>query len=229
VGAIVTWTSERPTRTETGAYDRYREEHPSYALIGASRVSSHPGEYLFGSDFRHDAFIVVSIHRAELTRGLSQDRVHATRDPEVVSIALSAAQWATFVSSMNVGHGVPATLQRVAGQMVPSIAPPETTRRDQLQDEISEHMTDAIASLTELRDAAPTRKLRAMAERAIQQLTANLPFISEQFDEHAEQTVERAKMEVNAYVQDAIGRAGLTALAGVASPIELETGDETDG
>lgn len=213
--------SQKPTRRAgTNSHDDYVEEHPAYALIGASRMTSTPGHALFGSDFLHQHFIRIAIRPAEVARGLSNDWVHGTRTP-YIEVDLSEAQWATFVSSMNVGDGVPCTTTFLADSgFVPGIVP-DTNRRDQFNSEVADTLRDAIAKLEEVRDAAPTKALRSKVDLAIQELRSNLPFVARQFDEHAEKTVERAKMEVNAYTTRMLMRAGLAALDGEEALLEL--------
>lgn len=211
----------RPTREDGGQHNDYKETHPAYGMIGASRVSATPGYSLFGSDFLHGNFIAIRIQHAALSRGLSKDWVHSTGEPMIVELLVSEAQWATFVSTLNMGEGVPCTLSRLNGREVPGIES-ATDRVDQFSEEVSDTLKDALTALEELRDSAPTKKLREKAENAIMQLKSNLPFVARQFDKHAEKTVERAKIEVSAYVTGAIQRAGLHAL-GAEAPFQLTT------
>ena len=53
-------------------------------------------------------------------------------------------------------------------------------------------------------------------------------FVIKQFDKHAETTVEKATMEVNAYVTQNLQRAGLQALTGGDVPFQLTTGEDDD-
>ena len=218
--------AQRPTRTEQKvSWEDYTESHPAYALIGASRVNSYPGTALFGSDFLHHSYIMVRISHGELSRGLSHDRAHSTGD-QIVEVALSEAQWATFLSTLNMGDGVPCTLRWLDGDL-PGIAP-DLDRRAQHRAEVDDTLRDAVRSITELRDAAPNKKLRDMADRALTELTKNLDFVGRSFDKHAEQTIERAKTEVAAYIARAVERAGLQALGGQAPILELPTGSEVN-
>lgn len=213
----------KPTRI-VGAYSHedYTETHPAYGMIGASRVtSSPPGVAMFGSDFQHQRFVKVTIMRGELSRSLSEDRHRGVGVP-LVEVALSEAQWATFVSAMNIGHGVPCTLEIADGERLPGIEP-TTDRREQINAEVIDTMRDALTTLEELREAAPTNKLKKKVDMAIQQIKSNIPFVAKQFDEHVENTVEKAKIEVNAYVTQAIQRAGITALTGGQPPFELSS------
>src|SRR3954470_19367469 len=88
------------------------EKHPAYGQIAASRVTSGGGATLYGSDFKHSNFITIRVHASEQHRSLSHDW-HYARDM-LCEVALSEAQWATFVSSLNAGMGVPCTLSYVA-------------------------------------------------------------------------------------------------------------------
>lgn len=192
--------------------------HPAYAQIGASRVSGQAR--LYGSDFQHQNYINVRIYESEMHRSLSNDWPFAGR--EYIEVALSEAQWATFVSSMNVGHGVPCTLERRDGKSVPAIAPPEVDPHEKFEDDAREKLTRALGELDLLRleiDALKVseKQKAALASRvnmARQQMVSNVPFVLKQFGEHMEHTIEKAKVEVNAYVTGAVMRAGLKALGG---------------
>jgi hypothetical protein len=82
------------------------EKHPAYAQIGASRVSG--GTYLYGSNFAHQHYVTISITKSELNRSLSRD--WASGGEEYIEVALSEAQWASFVSTLNSGTGIQCTL-----------------------------------------------------------------------------------------------------------------------
>lgn len=207
---------QKPERIPTAGSPvfEYTETHPAYAMIGASRVSSNPGEALFGSDFLHQHYVVIRVRPAELRRGLSEDYIGGSRLP-YVEVAMSEAQWATFVSSMNVGDGVGASLQweHTQGE-VPAIDP-ITDRREQLRHDVDRHLAGAIADIRErVQSSSMGAKQKFDLLARIDNLIPNLGFTAQQFDEHAERTIERAKIEVNAYVTAAIHRAGVAALAG---------------
>lgn len=221
---------QRPQREQIDtSFGEYTERHPAYALIGASRITrmgggGGGGQVLFGSDFRHDGFVRIAIRKAHLTRDISHDYIHGSGRGTLIEVDLSEAQWATFVSTMNVGEGVPCTLESLDNKDIPEIVP-DTDRRDQLRGEIDDTMQDAIKAIEAVRDAAPNKKLRDLAETALRELNANLPYVAKSYDEHAEVTVERAKMEVAAYVARQIQRAGLKALGADEPLLELIEGE----
>lgn len=214
---------------------RTEEHHPAYGMIRAGRVSG--SAYLFGSDFRHHHYVIIELYKAHVTRDLSHDWPHPER--ELFQVALSEAQWATFVSSLNAGSGTQCTIERLPDQSVPSISR-TTNRREQFNRELKETVDDSLKALRKLHTAIESNKVlgtRAKNEmvnlvaKAIQELEANVPFVAKTFDEHLDRTTERAKAEVNAYVQHVIVRAGLKAL-GVgeqAAPLVLEGQGEEKG
>lgn len=200
----------KPTQTkiENSVVGDSREDHPAYGMIGASRVVG--GEYLAGSEFLHQNYVVVRIHGAHVNRDLSNDWWHA--DKVITEVAMSEAQWATFVSSMNVGNGVPCTLQVTQlGGRIPGIEQIEN-KSDLFSQELGQTMTDAMRHLHEALELSPNKRIAASISAAIREIEANVPFVSEQFRKTMEKSVERAKAEVNAYITGAIQRAGISAL-----------------
>lgn len=205
--------------------------HPAFGMIGGGRVSGRV--VLHGSDFEHQHFIEIRIKRAELHRDLSRDWHHARE--EIVSVFVSEAQWATFVSSLNQGEGVPCTLNYVNGEPMPGLTlhkEEDTVRREAhehfaemtaLVDQTIREVEQGIgASLSKVkRDAilASLQKLR-------RDIKSNTPFMMNSFAEHMEKTVERAKVEVNAYMQNVVARAGIAALTGADAPLRLDSGEK---
>lgn len=190
--------------------------HPAFAQIGASRVNG--SAFLYGSDFRHNSYVSIRLHRSQLNRGLSNDW-HFGRE-EIVEVALSEAQWASFVSSLNMGTGTPCTITSIGGKVVPGLPAPEN-RVDQFAGEMSKNSTDAIKVLETIRTTIAQTSLSGKAKEqigrlldmAVRDITSSNTFVAKQFGEHMETIVEHAKTEVNAYVTSAVQRAGLEALA----------------
>lgn len=236
--------AQHPVRTyppDDGAFhhDDFKETHPAYAMIGAHRVSSMPGTFLAGSDFRHQHFVEITVRPAQMARGLGSDRYHSD-GRQYIQVALSEAQWASFVSSMNVGDGIPCTLEQRDGpdgwEFIPGIAP-ITDRREQLRTEVRDNLDTAQRMLHEVIDEINASTLSVKGKQALidrvtraqQELGSNLDFVANQFDKHAEKTMERARVEINAMVTAAIHSAGLTSL-GAGPVLELVAGeDETGG
>lgn len=206
-----------------------RLRHPAYGQIGAFR--SHGGSLaLYGSDFRHNSSVTIRISESEVTRDLSRDWPHATR--EIVEVTLSEAQWATFVSSLNMGEGTQCTLQHVMGERKPRIAYRDAAAEHHA--EISETIREGLDAIQKAREALealnlPKAKLASVMaplNRAQMELTSNAAFVVKSHSEAMEQRVEKAKVEVNAYLTGAVMRAGLTAIQGGDPVLSLPGPDE---
>lgn len=224
-------TIQEPTVTQepwAGEDSVETTRHPAFGQIGASRVSGSSN--LYASDFRHNAYMTITIRRSELKRSLSNDW-HFGRG-ELIAIAMTEAQWATFVSSPNVGSGVPCTLEHVAGEVVPGL-PSAPQRTEQFGKEVRAKSAEAIKALDDALVAvddlglskAKADSIRGRLQTAKAQLTSSIPFVAEQFDEHMEGTVERAKAEVHGYMTGVLMRAGVTAI-GAEMPLAIEHNPE---
>lgn len=218
-----------PVEPEETASTSMRDEtiitHPAFASIRATRTTG--GTHLYGSDFSHNGFIRITIAKAETHRGLSRDW-HFDRE-ELVSVDVSAAQWAHFVSTMN-AESTEATLVRYNGQGVAPIAPMKKKTVDRFKDEARETTQDALKKLDELKEmitslGLPQKKAEALLSKVAmsrQELTANLPFVLRSFGEHMETITQKAKIEITSYGENYLRRTGLAAIAGNAPVPNLE-------
>jgi hypothetical protein len=201
------------------------ETHPAYAQISASRVSG--GMILYGSEFHHQHFITVSICKSELRRSHARDRAH-TRE-EYIEVAMSEAQWASFISTMNMGSGTQCTLNHLQGKMVPAIhGVPD--RKKQFNEDILDRLKIAEDALVELQEALIDSKLSGKSREkmislvgtAITNIKHNLQFVADQFGEHMEHVRSSAKAEISAFFQNIITKHGLKKLT---SPVNIGDDD----
>ena len=192
--------------------------HPAFAQIRANRGSGSSS--LYGSGFPAQSSIRIEISRSELLRSLSNDQ-HSERE-SVVCVELSEAQWATFVSTLNNGSGVPCTMRsyrdRDGYHLVPGLPdPPDVSR--QFAEEMTETLHEIQAALGKL---ANDPRLPAWARKDIgiqaHRITGSTGFVAEQFAEHVEKTVADAKIEIHAYATGTLSRKGLDAIAAGAVP-----------
>lgn len=220
------------TKKGPGNSDEQVTTHPSFAQIGCYR-SQGGHRALYDSDFEHRAVMTIRINLSELHRNLSNDW-HFGRE-EIVEIEMSEAQWATFISSPNMGSGVPCTLRQFNGEIIPGLPSPKD-RTEQFGNEMKKAVGESLTELSELMaeiDAmglpkGKAEKLKFRLRVAHSKLSSNLPFVADQFGEHMELTVERAKQEVHGYMTGVVQRAGITALGGpdAALPLAIEHREE---
>jgi hypothetical protein len=202
-------TVEQDTHSDTV------EKHPAYAQISASRVQGNAT--LYGSEFNHQHYITISIKASELHRSLNRDWHFAKK--EYIEVSLSEAQWATFISTPNSGSGTPCTLSHFKGELIPEIKRVKHTK-DKFTHELGEDFKNIQKSLGAFRERILSLKISEKARKELlsslgfleRGLGGNLDFIMGQFDKHMEKTIESAKVEVEAYVQGQIVKAGLEAL-----------------
>lgn len=193
-----------PTQGERG-----EEQHPAWGMISAHRYqNSPPGAVLFDSDIRHQHTIGVSISTASRRRDLNRDWLHAERD--FIEIEMSEAQWASFVSGVGGGSGVPCTIRRREDGNVPGT--PFQPRLQESMDEVAdaaskaqEQVVAAFEAYNEHRTAANRRAL----EFAIRNMPANITFAAQSLTEHAENVVQRARADIEAMVVTKAAQLGI--------------------
>ena len=202
------------------------ETHPAWALIGVHRVSSTPGKALFDSDIRHQHYIVIHLEEAERKRDLHRDWIMGSRRRRIVEVAMSEAQWASFVSSINTS-GVPATILEREGVDVPEV--PYEPRLRESMDEVrdaarrsQEKVLEAFRAYEEHKTAGNLRSLRA----AIENLPSNLAYAAESLNEHVENVVQRARADIEAFVVQKAEQLGLDPGEILEGPPMLTEGDE---
>lgn len=196
----------KPVRTnDTSFIGGERETHPAYASIQASRVSGAAN--LAGSDFNHQHYIVVRISEASSWRSHSNDRWFA--GDQYIEVAMSEAQWATFISTLNHGSGTPATLTYLRGVQVPGIEP-LNDKTERFKAEVSKYLGEALKGLNELHGMVSTKKLKELVRSVHMKLISAIPFVEDQFREETERSIERARVEIEATVSRMAAAAGLT-------------------
>ncbi|TXG96134.1 MAG: hypothetical protein E6R08_10195 [Nevskiaceae bacterium] len=185
------------------------ETHPAYRQIGVSRVSGDA--ILYGSDFVHRQFIRLVIGPSELHRTHSA-HWHGRCGVPDLEIDLSESQWSALISSVNVAGGVPCTLASKDGHLIPRIPIP-APRQDRFAGDLRSCLEGAIASLDQLVAAIKSSGLSKSKQDSLltglhdarRKVGDNLTMVAEKFGEHMEETILRAKAEVNAY-HDSISR-----------------------
>jgi hypothetical protein len=217
---------EKPvTKANTSSVSETVTTHPAFGQIQANRVSGHA--QLYASDFLHHNTIRIEIKRSELHRSLSRDW-HFARET-IAEVEMSEAQWATFISTLNVGGGTPCTLLATeTNRSLPGLPRPEK-RQDQFAEEMKKTLNKTRKQLSDLHAMIERCSLSAKAKREMLMalevagygVGSSIEFVANQFGEHMEKVTEDAKIEVEAYVNNVVSRTGLAVLKGEKPPIEL--------
>lgn len=202
-----------------------RIDHPAFAQIQVSRINGH--KVLYNSDFNSHNYIALRIHKSEVIRDLSHDWHHERE--QYIEVAMSEAQWATLVSSLN-STAIPCTLTYLMGECIDRLSEP-TNRVNQFGSELSQHLGKAVEQLSEAMKTVNSLGLsKVKTEALIRTLSSaqanirgNVQFVEKSFNEHMENQVEKAKCETNAYLYHVVQRAGLDALTlGIEAPKPVE-------
>ncbi len=220
-------TDQEPTRTEgDGNTTDYYLSHPAFAQISVSRVSGHA--VLYGSDFTHQHYIRLAIGGSKISRNSAEDRHFAGK--ELVEVYMTEAQFAQMITSMNLGGGAPCTLNRFNGESMPTI--PKRDLRETFREDINRDLQESIDMLDDLIKSVgemglpkgKTAEILAKAQRSRKRIFESAPWVAQQFDEHMENTVEAAKMEINGYLNEAVKSTGIS--GDPVAPLRLGMGSE---
>jgi hypothetical protein len=212
------------------------ESHPAFAVIGADRtstgsgVSGGGGAILFDSDVVHSNTVRVRIQTAKRKRDLNRDWVHSQQN--LIEIEMSEAQWASFVSTMNSGDGVPCTL-RWHGQTIPKLV--HNPRLGLSIQETQQAAQKAFAGIKQAADAlaalgskAPAKERQAAfrnLQTAISNAEPNVVYASQTMVKHTEDVVQKARADIEAMVVAAAHHAGINPAMLTGSSLALSQGD----
>lgn len=198
-----------------------KTKHPAYGV--AVLTKSHGGKnWLFGSRVAHSELVKVTIYNASECRDLSRDWY--LHEDIVCSFSMTAAQWATLVSSFGNGSGVPITfdLKRDGGLVDCPKVPPYIADRKAHEQEADEALVtaneakDLLLAEFDAYSERPGKKNAAAFRHTLQcrleSILGHLPFILKSYKMKMADVEQDAKTEVEAFVSGAVTRLGLKSL-----------------
>ena len=213
----------------TPTIDEHEDEvHPAFGMIGASRGStSRPGATLFDSDIQHAHTVTIRLATGSRKRDLNHDWIH--RKEEFVEVEMSEAQWASFVSSMNSGTGVPCTIRRRERDWdIPGL--PYEPRLAESMEEVRAAGDKALAEIRaafEVAQEKPTKANMRTLQAMIENATPNMEFAARSLSEHAENVVQKSRADLEAMVSAKAQQLGLTA-ADLGGALQIGPGAQED-
>lgn len=199
------------------------ETHESFGLLSFSRVSGTPRS-LFGSSIQHGDTIKLTISEGKVYRDFQKNRYHGGK--ELIEVEMSSSQFAEAITTLNVGCGVPVTIQHVMGARKAN--PPEVDFKERAKNELKEEMSELGERIEELAkdtkeiltrkgipiNAEEKKKILNDLMFLVQEVKSNIPFAHECFQEAVEETVTQAKAEVDACFSTMRERLGQQVLDG---------------
>lgn len=194
------------------------KSHESWALVTWHRITGSPRR-LFGSALEnHHSTVSLTISRGQRAFDLSQDWYYP--DKEIIEIEMSATQFAEFLTSPNMGCGVPATIRTFQGKHMED-PPDEGVEAQRVQEDFKENTTElgkklreTIVKIQKVLQKKTILKadrefLRGAYNKLLMEVEQNMPFALEQFREASDKVVQAGKAEVEAFTTHFIHALGL--------------------
>lgn len=187
--------------------------HPSFCQIQASRVSGGASN-LYGSRASHQHKVAIRIFTSKhIVEDYFQERFFGDRK-EIIEVEMTESQWATFISTMNVGMGTPCTLGRLQGERIPPPPIPVSHKEhfdEQVKDkyrkilkELNEKLNKALEQIDEMKISNKMKEsLKKNIALPFQHFESNSEFFVECMEEEKEKIVTTAKQEIEAAVTHA--------------------------
>lgn len=201
---------------------RSETTHESFGILEISRTHGE-GIRLFGSHLpKHDHIILMRVATGRLIHELGTDRF-SPRD-KIVEIALSPAQFAEAITTLNHGRGTPCTIQRIGTVPLESVPESEIAEHAKIRDDFAGRIEHATCAVEGARNAvgqllqeksitkAGVRPVLKVLEKVAMELRADAPYIIDQFAESADRVVAAAKAEVAAYATHVLHETARSAL-----------------
>ena len=208
-------------------------KHPCFGLARFSRIFGYSG-FMFGSDVQSDNFIELTINHAERVQGDYRVHYYDYGKP-IVRLKMTQTQFAELLTNMNIGNGVPVTLEAVNGEQIEQFDLNEAKNHlDELKDDFKERSKKTVNSLIETSNALKRiinkknlskkdqEDAMNLLDRYITEIRSNMPFFIKLYKEETADIVQRAKSELDGMIQSCVIRAGVKALGLDSTPIKGE-------
>ena len=229
---------EIEVKEDSSGMRRETYRHPAFGMVSFSRVMGGDN-VLFGSSIKHNDRIRLMIKHGEQDRTLHEDRYYGRK--RIVEVEMSYSQFAECIGAMNVGDGVPCTIQYTEKDgRIPALEENNSKReqfRNEFSDTIAQAMEQVQKQINQIQESIDTKKSLGVKDRKeiisqLQQVKynigCNLDFCVEQFDEQMDKSTMEAKGEIEAFCQNKINSIAQAALVerkdeliGLENPVEL--------
>lgn len=193
------------------------EQHESYGMMSFNRFDGGNGAF-FGSSIKPDGGIEMTLKTGEVRHNLNHDWYRGKET--IARVRMTGAQFADLITNLNMGEGVPVTLEYVHGKHMSE--PPFINKRIQFEENFKQEMKEVSDQMLELtkrteeilsRAKAPTKKEKEEILHNIamlnQKVSSDMPFVHKSFNEQMDKTVKEAKNEIETYVNSTIHSLGM--------------------
>lgn len=200
--------------------EREEHKHPSFGQLSFSRIQSR-GTRFYGSELKQDNYIEMTLKSSEIIRDLTSDKYYEGTK-SLVKVRLSMLQFSEMITSMN-HAGVPCTIEQLPSGPVEEL-PFEENRKEFVHRKFSDRMNEFTKTLKERQQKAEKliakdklskedkKELNWYFGSVMQEVTSNLPFFTQQFQETMDEIIVEAKTEIEGAIQHKINILGLEEL-----------------
>lgn len=189
--------------------------HPSYGLIRFSRVQGSSS--FFGSDSNPDSYIHLVIKEAEEKKDLVRSWFYGRK--QVLSLRLTSNQFAELITSLNMGDGVPCTIEYTSEDGVIVQESDKEYKVDFHKRKTKDLFENSLLKIKEwAKDVEEVGKklpkkdqefVKGFTSRVVQELSLNMPFFMECFYEQMEKVSQEIKSNLEADVLHKLTSLGL--------------------
>ena len=206
-------------------FTEFKEKHPSFGMIGFSRVSNTSRRnLLFGSPLdRHHETIVMRVKTAERNHHFNRDWFRGCQ--QLIEVEMSPMQFAQLLTTMNFGDGVPCTIRYTADNgMIGPVPDDYIPEQVMILEDVKRKADDLVGSMSERRrqlknllskkniNKSDREEIARLSESLFRWLEEHIPFAFKSFEESAEKVVTAAKAQVEEFTFAVLVKAGMEKL-----------------
>lgn len=199
------------------------KKHESFGMVQFNRISSNIPKKFFGSSVRSGNYIELNLYEAEKLQEGSSIRYFANKT--IMKVRLSPNQFAELLTTMNIGSGVPCTIEYIEGKTIEECSDEDNIRELHKKDfkkqieKATKEVQEAIDDVSKLVEVSKVsfgikqrKELLQKLNHVLMRLKSNLPYYHQQFDEAVDKTVSEAKSELDSFANNMITKLGLESL-----------------
>ena len=194
-------------------------------MIQFSRIHSSGKHYFFGSDLPTNDFIELTIEQGVKESDLSTERYHNDYSGKTYcKVQMTPNAFAELITRMNIGDGIPCSVTVVDGKIIPQEENQRENRKMFTHRKFKERMGTFAEELQvkskEMERIMKKQSLSAQDkkdvvwayQKLVQELSSNIPFFMECFQETMDDVVLEAKQQIDAALMNKVTTLGLQAL-----------------
>lgn len=210
-------------------------KHSAFGQIRFSRAQSQNVAF-YGSQVKQDHYIMMEVLESYVERTLSCDWYYT--DKILMRLRMTSNQFAEMITSLNHGSGTPCTLEFVAGELIEPFKGEAETKNRATHRQFKERLTEFADTLKEKQAQAKElvkkktlskqdqNDLLRHLEWMTRELTRNMPFFMECFQETMDAVILEAKTEAENAIQHKLTSLGLGEVKRLMLGGEIESGDK---